>query len=211
MHVCSAVKLSARICTKLTTHFCLCCAAEADMNEERRTSTDDTDPDSRRTSTESLRAKRTNAWQDTFSPQMNSNMKHPGGSFYDKPSKDTAGKTVWEHILKADTVKSAAFHVFDVNSALRCVRVLRVEVYLCALQPQVEWLRYLDVFSGNALRLVCSACCFLLVRGCPGASCALCMALHVCSDLQGRCCCLAGHAATHQGCLRISLHCIACR
>ena len=56
---------------------------------------------------------------DTFSPQMNSNMKRLSRNYYDDPRSSPGGnKSVWEHILKADHVKQAAFESIDVNSAL---------------------------------------------------------------------------------------------
>jgi hypothetical protein len=63
--------------------------------------------------TETVRAKRTNVWQDTFSPQMNSNLKKLPASYYDHPSEK---KTVWDEIIKADTIRKVAFHHFDKNS-----------------------------------------------------------------------------------------------
>ena len=77
-------------------------------------------PSSARTSTESApvaHPKRLNVWQDTFSPQMNSNMKRMSGKYYDSPDKGSPEKSVWEQIIKADHVKHAAFASFDVNSA----------------------------------------------------------------------------------------------
>ena len=65
---------------------------------------------------EPVNPKRTNVWQETFSPQMNSNMKRLPRDYYDAPQKDN--KTVWEHIVKADNIRSAAFEHFDMNSAL---------------------------------------------------------------------------------------------
>jgi hypothetical protein len=67
---------------------------------------------------EPLHPKRTNVWQETFSPQMNSNMKRLPKDYYDSPHSD--GKTVWEHIVKADTIRHAAFDHFDENSAQPC-------------------------------------------------------------------------------------------
>jgi hypothetical protein len=63
---------------------------------------------------ENLRPKHTNVWQDTFSPQMNSNMKKLPASYYDAPSTEKQAKTVWEEIIKAETVKRG-FDYFDNN------------------------------------------------------------------------------------------------
>lgn len=66
---------------------------------------------------EELRPRRTNVWQDTFSPQMNSNMRRLSADYYDAPKSGSADKSVWEHIVKADTIRHAAFDHFDTNSA----------------------------------------------------------------------------------------------
>lgn len=66
---------------------------------------------------EPVNAKRTNVWQDTFSPQMNSNLKRLPKSYYDSP-REGHSETVWEHIIKADTIRQVAFNHFDKNSAL---------------------------------------------------------------------------------------------
>lgn len=63
---------------------------------------------------ENVRPKRTNVWQDTFSPQMNSNMKRLPASYYDAPSTDKQATTVWEEIIKAETVRRG-FDYFDNN------------------------------------------------------------------------------------------------
>ena len=63
---------------------------------------------------ENVRPKRTNVWQDTFSPQMNSNMKRLPASYYDAPSTDKQATTVWEEIIKAETIKKG-FDYFDNN------------------------------------------------------------------------------------------------
>eukprot|EP01025_Chloroclados_australasicus_P024966 TRINITY_DN25004_c0_g1_i1.p1 TRINITY_DN25004_c0_g1~~TRINITY_DN25004_c0_g1_i1.p1 ORF type:complete len:212 (-),score=10.62 TRINITY_DN25004_c0_g1_i1:214-849(-) len=64
---------------------------------------------------EELRPKRTNVWQETFSPQMNSNMKHISRDFYDSPDPKQESSTVWEQIIKADTIRRVSFHHFDKN------------------------------------------------------------------------------------------------
>jgi hypothetical protein len=48
---------------------------------------------------------------------MNSNMRRMHADYYDTPQKGSPEKSVWEHIIKADHVKHAAFASFDVNSA----------------------------------------------------------------------------------------------
>lgn len=63
---------------------------------------------------EPVNAKRTNVWQDTFSPQMNSNLKRLPKSYYDAPQQGH-NETVWDHIIKADTIRQVAFHHFDKN------------------------------------------------------------------------------------------------
>lgn len=65
---------------------------------------------------EPVSAKRTNVWQDTFSPQMNSNLKRLPKSYYDAPQEGHK-ETVWEHIIKADTIRQVAFQHFDKNRA----------------------------------------------------------------------------------------------
>lgn len=67
---------------------------------------------------ESMRPKRTNVWQETFSPQMNSNMRHMSADYYDSPPSGEKKKTVWDHIVKAETIRHAAFDHFDTNSEL---------------------------------------------------------------------------------------------
>ena len=104
-------------------------------------------PSSARTSTESApvaHPKRVNVWQDTFSPQMNSNMKRMSGKYYDSPDKGSTEKSVWEHIIKADHVKHAAFASFDVNSA-----------------PLAPSLPLRDIFP---LTGFATSCCLLLKR-----------------------------------------------
>lgn len=63
-----------------------------------------------------MNAKRTNVWQDTFSPQMNSNLKRLPKSYYDSPQQGHS-ETVWDHIIKADNIRQVAFHHFDKNRA----------------------------------------------------------------------------------------------
>jgi hypothetical protein len=65
-----------------------------------------------------MRPKRTNVWQETFSPQMNSNMRHMSADYYDSPPSGEKKKTVWDHIVKAETIRHAAFDHFDTNSEL---------------------------------------------------------------------------------------------
>lgn len=64
---------------------------------------------------ENTRPKRTNVWQDTFSPQMNSNMKKLPASYYDSPSTEKQATTVWQEIIKADTIRHVSFDYFDNN------------------------------------------------------------------------------------------------
>jgi hypothetical protein len=49
---------------------------------------------------------------------MNSNMRHISADYYDTPRSGQKGKTVWEHIIKAETIRHAAFDHFDTNSVL---------------------------------------------------------------------------------------------
>lgn len=87
-----------------------CCAAENDLDS----GVYELQPAAAQA--ENLRPKRTNVWQDTFSPQMNSNMKKLPASYYDAPSTDKQATTVWEEIIKAETVKKG-FEYFDADRA----------------------------------------------------------------------------------------------
>lgn len=64
---------------------------------------------------ETVTPKRTNVWQDTFSPQMNSNLKKLPASYYDAP-KPEKKSTVWDEIIKADAIRKVAFEHFDKNN-----------------------------------------------------------------------------------------------